>query len=232
MRSAALVPFLAAAAIAWGATIGVAQEPAASLDPPPAAPIADAEQQRRDVWDSPEMAAAREWLVDYFGASDRMSVDEERAYLERLRGLSADELREWLTRLEDTRRSANERRGARQTQRLRAAEAGLRFQRAQQEVYLRQQTITQRQREAAQLLQAQQRAARLQAAQQQRIAGGVRASVAAQQRFRQAGPVAGPRPSFARNQRFLRQLDQQELIEDLSDLLAETGSIPTSDSGE
>ena len=57
---------------------------------------AQEQQERKAVWNSPEMLDARAWLAEYFRTSRAATPQQEKAYTERLSQLSADEMRSWL----------------------------------------------------------------------------------------------------------------------------------------
>lgn len=73
-----------------------AADPAAGDAPPAVDPV---EAERRAVWESPEMRFARAWLEEYFRTSRQSPPAVERAYLDRLSRLSADEMRAWLQQM-------------------------------------------------------------------------------------------------------------------------------------
>lgn len=190
---------------------GLAQEPAdaeaveSKRPDGPEAPVAEAERDRRAVWNSPEMLESRAWLEDYFRVSRRYDADEARDYLARLEGLDADGMRLWIARLEQARR--------RMLQRRLAQETGRRFQQAQAAV-----AQQQRQRNLERI--AQQEAARARLAQQQLNAERLQSQALFRQRTASRDETLRRQFTDSRAFALLNFLDQQQLANDVRALRA------------
>ena len=182
-----------------------ADEDLSDEPPPRRRPVARAEQERRAVWNSPEMLAARVWLEDYFRASRRYDARAADEYLARLERLEADEMRLWIARLERARRRILERQLA--------LDAGRRFQRVQAEVY-QQQRRQNLERIAAQ------EAARARFAQQQLDAERDQAEALFRQRTASRDETLRRQFTDGRAFALLNFLDQQEIARDLRALRA------------
>lgn len=102
-------------------------DPAPSAAPDGAAQQAPPDDARLAMWNSPEMTAARQWLVVYFNTTGRYSVEEARAYVERLSQLSPAQMRAWLGQIEELQ--------ARMAQRNRKLAEHRQWRQAQEQAY-------------------------------------------------------------------------------------------------
>lgn len=103
----------------WGGAVltAVGQQPAeapparsnaAAAEPAPAAQAygdtktpAELEEERAKIWNSPEMVAAREWLVDHMARSAQITPSQSKRYMEELERLNAQQLKLWLMTFEE-----------------------------------------------------------------------------------------------------------------------------------
>jgi len=70
-------------------------EPATSE---PTGPTEDQDAQRREIWESPDMQAAREYIENYASRSTRFTSKAAAVYLAKLERLSPSEMKAWLER--------------------------------------------------------------------------------------------------------------------------------------
>jgi hypothetical protein len=59
------------------------------------------EAEREKIWNSPEMRAAREWLVDHMARSAQITPSQSKRYMEELERLNAQQLKLWLMTFEE-----------------------------------------------------------------------------------------------------------------------------------
>ncbi len=126
-RNAALVPLVLVAAVA----VCAAAAPPAATVPSPTRGTAQQDEQEK-VWNSPEMLGARAWLDDYFAASAKITAKQAQQYLDRLRAMSPDQMKLWLSRFEEQRRSRERAETVRQQRRAEIAQSLAAQQRQQQ----------------------------------------------------------------------------------------------------
>lgn len=76
-------------------------KPAAAANAPTAKPASQTvEQQRDEIWNSPEMLRARAWVTDYCKNSKKMSPEEAKEYMTELENLSPKQMKLWLLQYE------------------------------------------------------------------------------------------------------------------------------------
>ena len=89
--------------------------PAAATPPPtderytetPARTQEEIDKERTAIWDSAEMVAAREWLVDHMARSARITPSQSQRYMEELKRLSPEQMKLWLITFEEQQAERN-----------------------------------------------------------------------------------------------------------------------------
>ncbi|WP_428304667.1 hypothetical protein [Lacipirellula sp.] len=100
-----------------GAGLGHAQPaaPTGATPPPTDAPYtestpqsqAEIDKARAAIWESAEMVAAREWLVDHMARSARITPSQSQRYMEELKRLSPEQMKLWLITFEEQQAERN-----------------------------------------------------------------------------------------------------------------------------
>jgi hypothetical protein len=65
------------------------------------------DKERAAIWDSAEMVAAREWLVDHMARSARITPSQSQRYMEELKRLSPEQMKLWLITFEEQQAERN-----------------------------------------------------------------------------------------------------------------------------
>jgi chemotaxis protein histidine kinase CheA len=65
------------------------------------------DKERTAIWDSAEMVAAREWLVDHMARSARITPSQSQRYMEELKRLSPEQMKLWLMTFEEQQAERN-----------------------------------------------------------------------------------------------------------------------------
>jgi hypothetical protein len=65
------------------------------------------DKERNAIWDSAEMVAAREWLVDHMARSARITPSQSQRYMEELKRLSPEQMKLWLMTFEEQQAERN-----------------------------------------------------------------------------------------------------------------------------
>lgn len=65
------------------------------------------DKERTAIWDSAEMVAAREWLVDHMARSARITPSQSQRYMEELKRLSPEQMKLWLITFEEQQAERN-----------------------------------------------------------------------------------------------------------------------------
>lgn len=75
--------------------------PAATGGPPVAGQSVTVDEQREQIWNSPNMLRARAWLQDYCSKSAKVTPEEAKTYMTELQNLTPTQMKLWLLKFDE-----------------------------------------------------------------------------------------------------------------------------------